>query len=70
MKIKDKFIEEMFDDWLWRKYYDELYRKAIKQVEKEEGFWKSVFGVKQKIEDRHWKLFEELKETLLRGGKN
>ena len=62
--IKEELIEEMFSDWLWDKYYDELYNKAVTQVEKEEGFWKSVFGVKQKIKDRHWKLFKELKEEL------
>ena len=54
----------MFEDWLWEKYDDELESKATKQVEKEEGFWKSIRGVGQKIEDRHNKLFDELKEKL------
>lgn len=65
MKIPEKILEEMFDDWIWRKYWDELEDKATKQVEKEEGFWRSAFGVKQKITDRHWKLHEELKEKLI-----
>lgn len=65
MEIPNKIIEKMFDDWVWEKYWDELERKAVKQVEREEGFWRSVFGVKQKIRDRHWKLHEELKKELL-----
>ena len=64
--IPEDVQEEMFDDWLWEKYYSELYSKAIKQVEKELGFWKSIRpGTKQKIRDRQWKLFEELKNDVL-----
>jgi len=67
MKIPDKILEEMFDGWLWTKYWDDLEKKAIIEVEKEEGFLKSMFGrgIKQKIKDRHWKLHEELKIELL-----
>ncbi len=65
MEIPEEILEEMFDDYIWKKYWDELEEKAIKQVEKEEGFWKSIFGTKQKIQDRHWKLHEELKKKIL-----
>lgn len=65
--IPESLQEEMFDDWAWDKFSDELRNKAIKEVEKEEGFWRSVLGVKQKIKDRQWRLFEELKNDLLRG---
>lgn len=67
MKFKnlpENMQEEMVNDWLWNKYDIELYNKAIKQVEKEEGFWRSLFGVRQKIRDRQWKLFEELKHDV------
>ena len=60
---EDYTKEEMYTSWLWDKTYDYFYSLAIKQVEKEEGFWKSVFGVKDKIKDRHrdlfWKWYEE-----------
>ena len=62
---KEELIEEMIDNWIWEKYWDELEAKATKQVEKEEGFWKSICGVNQKVKDRHWKLHEELKKQLL-----
>ena len=62
--INEDLINEMIDDWLWDKYFDELRSQAITEVEKEEGFWRSVCGVKQKVKDRHWKLHEELKQRL------
>ena len=64
--LSQGLIEEMFDDWLWEKYSGELHSKAIKEVEKEEGFWKSLWGCNQKIKDRQWKLFEELKNKTKR----
>jgi len=64
---KKELMEEMFTDWLWDKYYDELNTQAITEVEKEVGLWKSFFAkhTSQKIKDRRWELFEKLKLTLL-----
>lgn len=64
--MNELILEEMFSDWLWDKYYDEFRNKAIKQVESELGFWKSMYGAGQKIADRHWKLFEEFKEEFVK----
>ena len=66
MVIKKELLEEMFDDWLWDKYYSEFRNRAIREVEKEVGFWNSLFAsrTEQKIKDRHWKLHEELKKEL------
>ena len=71
MVIKEELIEEMFEDWLWEKYYDEFRTKAINEIEKELGIWKSIFGFKtqQKIRDRQWKIFEEFKKNLINKGK-
>jgi len=68
--MKEEILQEMYSDWLWKKYDNELYNEALKQVEKEQGFWRSVFGVRQKILDRQWELFEELKKQLDNGEEN
>jgi hypothetical protein len=70
MTIK-QLKEEMFEDWLWDKMYDELYSKVVEEVEKEQGIWRSILGVKDKINERHDELFEkELKALLKKETKN
>ena len=65
-RLPESLVEEMFEDWLWEKYFDEIATKAITQVETEEGFWKSIWGVKKKVNDRRWKLFQELKDKIIK----
>ena len=56
-KTQEELKEEMFEDWLWKEWYDELYSQAIKEIEKEVGFWKSAWGCSKQINERHNELF-------------
>ena len=62
---KEKWQAEMLASYIWKEQYDFLRNLAIKKIEKERGFWKSLFGTKELIREEHERIFYEYIKQIL-----